>query len=517
MQAIVFHLRRLFYFLGGTVVMPFSLSARLWRDAGHGRMLLYGLPSVILFLIATISALLAFGSDDALYHKYETALKKAVKEQNVGAQIVYRQKLLQLRPNDEAKFDLAMALFSDPNTDTKAVNFQRALAMVESMAPPDRAGYYRAHLFQADRLMKLSVAAKLDPLSVERIMAEVRKQIEFALIGAPDSREALAMQASMFEFQGEYAKALEIYKRLFADDIGWYSKIYENYVALKDGPGARDYIEQAIEGYQELINANPLQVEYRRKFANACVMLSRFDEAIAALEKGLENKDLKPGVRNVVLESLCNVYISRTLPVTTNNENFRNDPVLRQQFLDDIIKAYTIYPDSITARQMLVRFAESGLPESDTARKAYDPRVNIATATDVELEVIGTRELLHGNRDVGIDFLQKGLEKNPQNHVILNNLAYALIEADNRRAKELILKAIQIAPNVPNYRDTYGNILMREGKYMEAIPEFDRARSALDNSEKLHDALALCYEKVGLPDLANMHAARAVEIRKTKQ
>lgn len=517
MQAIVFHLRRLFYFLGDAVVMPFSLITRLWRDVGHGRLLLFGLPSVILFLVATISALLAFSSDDALYRKYEAALKKAVKEKNISAQIVYRQKLLQLRPGDDNRFELALTLLSDQNADTSAANLQRGFAMIDALAPNDRAGYYRAHLFQADRLMKLSATQRIDPASMPLLMGEVRKQIDYALIGSPDSKEALALKAMMHEKEEEYAEALKIYKDLFAEDIGWYPKIYECSVALNDGAGARYYIEQAIDGYKELIESNPGQIDYRRKYANACVMLSRFDEAIAVLEAGLEVPDLKPGVRNVVLESLCNVYISRTLPLTEDGEKFRSDANLRQKFLDDIIKAYTIYPDSITARQMLVRFAESGYPESETARQAYDPRVNVETATDMELEVIGTRELLHGNREAGIGFLQKGLEKNPQNHVILNNLAYALIDTDIKRARELVIKAIQIAPNVPNYRDTYGNLLIREGKYMEAIAELDRARATMDGSEKLHDALALCYDKVGLTELSEMHKAKAEEIRRSKQ
>ncbi len=69
------------------------------------------------------------------------------------------------------------------------------------------------------------------------------------------------------------------------------------------------------------------------------------------------------------------------------------------------------------------------------------------------------------------EYYDMALEQKPNNALVLNNYAYYLsvrnVHLD--KAKEMIIKALELEPESSSYRDTYGWILFKQGKYLEAI------------------------------------------------
>jgi lipopolysaccharide biosynthesis regulator YciM len=542
MQVLLLNLRRFFYFLGDVVVLPFRFLAGLWKDARHGRTLLFGLPSIAIFLFASVSALLAFSSQSALVRRYENAREIALQNKDRAAAITYTQKLLQLQPNEKTKYELAELLEADDSDETGAQNRQRAMSIFNALAPDDRPGYPDAHVRKAQQIFNNNTIPLRDRLKL------AEKQLELALLSDPGNSNALTARAQLAIVNGKYEEALDIFTKLFRENdnqnVALHRKIAELYAALNRGKEAEPYIRTAIAKYEDLLKEQPGNIDYIRRLANAHVMLAEFDEAIDVVNKAIEAVGDSAG-RDELVRSLAGIHVTRaenstkelqrrilkemtekrikagdTRPVpnddlqTALDDEIQSNAEWRQNYLDALIEAYRLDPGNANAMRKLTEFADADFPESNTARNVYDARIDPDSADDNVLQMIGAQEYLYGNRELGMSLWNKGLQKNPENHTILNNMAFALMETDLDRAESLVNKAIQIAPLVPNYYDTRGNIRIRQGKYLEAIQDLERAISGSgglrkESIEKAYRALALCYEKLGMVEDAASYSRRA--------
>jgi len=67
-------------------------------------------------------------------------------------------------------------------------------------------------------------------------------------------------------------------------------------------------------------------------------------------------------------------------------------------------------------------------------------------------------------------YYDKALIQKPENALVLNNYAYylSLRNIDLNKAESMILKALELEPESSSYRDTYGWILFKLGRYEEA-------------------------------------------------
>lgn len=519
MQALVFHFRRLFYLLGDSIFMPFRFMVGLWRDGSHGRTLLFGLPSIAVFLFAVVCALVAFGSQKSLKREYEQAKTAAQANGDHAAAITYGQKLYQLDQSDKAKFELALLLISDDSESTGPQNRARAQAMIDSLAPDDRPGYPQAHVMKAQHIAVTPGMAPDDRIKL------VEKQLQLALTSDANNISALTMSAEIKTLKREYEDALKIYIQLFDQNVALHRKIAEIYHILKRGDEAKYYVEKAIERYGQLLTEKPGNVDYIRRIGNAHAMLARFDKAVEVLREAIE-KEKDEGNVELLKKALSNIHVAWSQSLISGS--FKEDDVARQKFLDQIIEAYQMDSTNGHAMRLLTEFADAGFPESNTARSVYDPRIDPDSADASVLQGIGTRELLYGNRELGISLLEKGLQKNPDNHTIMNNLAYAMMDVDLDRSEKLSEKSIVIAPGIFNYYDTHGNIMMRKGNFEKAISDFHIAiakRPKGNDSEqekeneraftsKVFRSLAFCYEKLGLIDDAASYSRRADEAEK---
>lgn len=80
-----------------------------------------------------------------------------------------------------------------------------------------------------------------------------------------------------------------------------------------------------------------------------------------------------------------------------------------------------------------------------------------------------------------------------QPYVILNNLAYAYLQAKDPRALATAERALKLAPRSPTVLDTYGWVLTEQGRAKEALPFLHEALGKAPNarSTRYHYAVAL--------------------------
>ena len=99
----------------------------------------------------------------------------------------------------------------------------------------------------------------------------------------------------------------------------------------------------------------------------------------------------------------------------------------------------------------------------------------------------GTNEVNYGNPLKAIECYKKILCVKEDNEIVLNNLAYAyFIIGDYINSEKLILKAININKNNPNFYYNLGNLYKRISKLDDAIKNYDMAISLEPNNHDYH-------------------------------
>lgn len=130
-------------------------------------------------------------------------------------------------------------------------------------------------------------------------------------------------------------------------------------------------------------------------------------------------------------------------------------------------------------------------------------------------QVLGTLAFLSGKRDQFASWFEKALELDPQNHLAMNDYAYALAEngRDLEKALRLVRRAIAIKSNIGAYHDTHGWVLYKLGRYEEALRELRIAVQTAPDTPDLRYHLAAVYAKLGRRDDALVELEKALAIK----
>ncbi len=526
MQAFVFYLRRFFYFIGDLVVQPVRFARDLWQDSARGRLLLLGIPSVLVFAAAVVLALVASGSHDQRLLEYSEARDAAEKAGRIPEAITYTYKLMQLQPNQqENRFKLVQLLLRDTSEARNESNRGLAETMLLAMAPTDRVGYPEAHVERA------LIVARAPNIPRDRRDKLMEVQLSLALQGDPENVRARELTANLLIRKQDPEAALAIFRKLFEEDAKYYKHVVTILQQLHRSEESKPVIRKAIEHYEIERLTHPDNVQNVLRLGEAWANLGEFDTAITLLAEEAE-KTHDAVKRRQVTEFLAEIHIAQSRNRKAS-ANFNDDPNERRAYLDDLAAAYRLNPGNETAMTAITEFSLHNFPESAEARQVYDARTDVDNAPDGALFQIGTWEILNGDEALGISLLESGLQRNPRNHIILNNLAYSLIDKDPKRALEFADRAIGIAPGVWNYFDTRGNIQLKLGEFAKATFDLEKAVLGVDQARQnstqaqsreldrkkasLFRKLEAAFEGQGLPDDAASYRDRAKELEASIQ
>ena len=149
--------------------------------------------------------------------------------------------------------------------------------------------------------------------------------------------------------------------------------------------------------------------------------------------------------------------------------------------------------------------ADLALARLDALEGKWDDagsRLRVVLATDEKNSTartwLGNVEAVRGDQRAALEHFRKVVETNPGNAQALNNLAYLLLENAKQpdEALKYAEKAVEIAPEDPDFADTLGWILYQKGVYQSAVKHLERAASKKGKAAwKYH--LAMAYAKMG--------------------
>lgn len=148
----------------------------------------------------------------------------------------------------------------------------------------------------------------------------------------------------------------------------------------------------------------------------------------------------------------------------------------------------------------------------------YEPRAKEITV-DIDragyYQVLGTLAFQAGRNDEYARWFEKALELDPNNHLAMNDYAYALAEdgRDLEKALRLIRRAIAIKSNIGAYHDTHGWVLYKLGRYEEALRELRIAVATAPDTAELRYHLAAVYAKLGQKDNALVELEKALALQ----
>ena len=111
--------------------------------------------------------------------------------------------------------------------------------------------------------------------------------------------------------------------------------------------------------------------------------------------------------------------------------------------------------------------------------------------------VLALSYLNDGKKDVAISQYEQILEKQPDNALVLNDLAWLYHEKGKPGALDMAEKAYRLAPDSPAIQDTYGWILVQKGKIEFGLIPLEQAASNLPDNPDIRYHLAAALAKAG--------------------
>jgi len=128
---------------------------------------------------------------------------------------------------------------------------------------------------------------------------------------------------------------------------------------------------------------------------------------------------------------------------------------------------------------------------------------------------LAERELAAKNLKASAMHYQAAVEIEPTNALALNNLAWISSEVGDGRALAYAERAVKLAPNNPSVLDTYGMLLLKQGRTSEALLVLQRGRRLAPARHDLRLNYAKALIKAGKKDEARKELEALQSVRES--
>jgi len=246
--------------------------------------------------------------------------------------------------------------------------------------------------------------------------------------------------------------------------------------------------------------------------ARAHVMLGRSDEARSALLAALAKK---PGWREAELMVIeldaRGGQVERALararqlprPATTTVREVEGDVYSMAGRADAAVAAYQAAYEERPSGSLAVKLyglrQKLGAPRPESSLLSWLER----TPTDTSVRaLLAQHHMQAGDARSAVAQYERVLERDSNNVVALNNLAWLLSAEPGERAMSLARKAHELAPGAPGVADTYGWILVQTGDAQGGLKILEQAATGAAGNGDIAYHLAVARARTGQRDQA---------------
>jgi tetratricopeptide (TPR) repeat protein len=467
--------------------------ARLWR-ARLLRHLLLGLPALVAAVgVCLVAARAAKIKPDRLGSYIEQS-ERDFKAKNFRAALVGFERLAEegdVAP--EVDYKLAVCLSIEGEHD-------RAEAIIDLLAPEGGMGLMEAHMWKVRRLL-------LGEVPTPATLNAAEAHLKYVLTRNAEWVEPNARLGMLYLTSGRTDKAvphLEKAARVLPELLMVLARLA---AARGDQPWAKTRANEARRAFERRATANLDDHDSRLQWAECTLFLREYAETLSILQRGIALKG--GGGDERYLKALGQTYLgwADSLDLSPGVVKADRLMLLKQGLLSD--------PSNLPLIDRFTRLVRAGGPEGERARATMRELLpqgqGQGRAQAPANFVLSLDAWEHGRSSEALAYNEEAYRLAPQSTPYANNLAYLLAtgpKPDLPRALGIINKAIAADPDRPQFRETRGQILVRLGRWDEALPDLESALTAFPDDAGTHQALAETYEHLGKLDKAAAHRRR---------
>ncbi len=367
-----------------------------------------------------------------------------------------------------------------------------ATALLATAAPEDRPGCVPAHLTVAQMLLN---STNVTPEAIR----SAERQLQNALALEPQSLEINEMLGRLYINTSRFAQArkclMEVYR--VKKDVALLLAITSN--ASHDLAAAKSWADVAIDVFtRNLKQADPEDSSADRiGLAQAFSLQENYAEALKTLESGVALSGDRP--YGLAIADVCAAWAGRMAALRGSDERER---------LRLIRKGLNGAPQQSRLWLLLIQTAR--LP-GDSGREAKVLVDQLAAEAKGESAALWHFFLWTDAREAGDNqtasrHLRQAYQLAPHIPQIVNDMAMELAfgaDPNPERALSIIEPVSGRFADTPAFRDTRGRVLVKLGRYQEAVGHLEFASSRLAGATASHLALATAYEALGRPESAS--------------
>lgn len=260
---------------------------------------------------------------------------------------------------------------------------------------------------------------------------------------------------------------------------------------------------QALTIYGKIASLMPGSPQPYLRMADVNVLANNKEAAMQDLRKALELKpDLLAAQRGMILLHLDAQNISEAQKIVRDvKQRWPKEPV-GFIFEGDIAASRKAWPEAVAAYRIALKQA----PSAETAFKVYAALQSAGNGAEAEkfsaswlsehAQDGGFRLAMAESATARKDFstavkhYQALLQAQPNNPVVLNNIAWVLGQLKDARALDYAEKALRVAPNQPAIMETVASLLAEKGDTVRALELLQKATSLAPASTDLKLSMA---------------------------
>ena len=374
---------------------------------------------------------------------------------------------------------------------------QEASALLNSAAPIEKPGYAPAHLLVARGL-----------LAGTNLTAQVLRQAELhlnhALMLEPNSVEANEMLGRLYFQTRDWDSAKKHLLAVVSARPNTVLMLAALANAAGDDSGMRGWAERAVKYYRDKVEkAKTDSPADRLAWGQAVAMQGDYAEAIQILDAGRKRSG-----NQIYASALADLYASWADQVARQEpRNMGSRLRLVQQGLECEL-------NNIRLLKLLLALSHLEGPEAKTARETLTNMLAEGGSSAMLHFILGSDAWQQGEKEQARKHFTLAFELAPDLPVVANNMALLLALGDPPdlpRALGIAQPLVEKFPDQPHFRDTRGQILVKLGRWDEAVKDLEFALPRLDDKGATHTALAQAYRNLGLRELAAEHERLAKE------
>jgi cellulose synthase operon protein C len=267
---------------------------------------------------------------------------------------------------------------------------------------------------------------------------------------------------------------------------------------------------QALATYVKVATLMPGSPQPQLRMAEVNVAAKNKEAAIQNLRKALElNPDLVAAQRGLIMLYLDAQNVPDAQKVAREVKQQRPKESIGFLFEGDIAASRKAWPDAVAAYRAGLKV----VPSTELAVKVY--AALYAGGKGAEAEKFAAGWLADHGQDGGlrlamaesatarkefstaVKHYQALLQAQPNNPVVLNNVAWALAQLKDARALDYAEKALRLAPNQPAIMETVASLLAEKGDTARALELLQKAIDLAPASGELKLSLARVQIKAG--------------------